>query len=150
MSQWVPKTAWKVSNLNKRYGPGYVTSGFTTKGKYGVTGMLFNTHKLRERLSSTRDIVIIDVRDAAERRFCPVSCSVALHYHDLLSGAACPILPQQKEASELFILSNDERRGFNSAAALRRWGYNNVTSVDYKTLIEAGCVPAGNLYKVSA
>nr|7AOI_Bb Chain Bb, mL94 [Trypanosoma brucei] len=102
--------------------------------------MVHDSHKLREKLSSRKGIFVIDVRDPGERKLNPVPRSVALHHHDLLSGASCPILPQQKSAAELFVLASNESRGLNSAAALRRWGYDSVVQVDYNTLVEAGYV----------
>ncbi|KAH8604239.1 hypothetical protein ERJ75_001754600 [Trypanosoma vivax] len=143
MAQWIPKTAWKVSNLNKRYGPSYDISGLASSWIYGHTGATFDGKSLRERLSRRGCSPIIDLRDCAERSLYPVEGSVALHHHDLLSGAACPILPQKKESAELYVLASSEQKGVNAVTALRRWGYDNVIYIDYNTLVEVGCVPNG-------
>lgn len=141
MAQWVPKTAWKVSNLNKRYGPSYITSGYASPGTFNYAPFAHTTDSLKKKLSASKGLVMIDVRDLAERRRHPVPNAVPIHHHDLLSGAACPILPRQKEISELFIITSNRQRGVNSSNALHRWGYENVFVLEYSSLVEAGCIP---------
>ncbi|KEG13420.1 hypothetical protein DQ04_01011030 [Trypanosoma grayi] len=141
MAQWIPKTAWKVSNLNKRYGPSYITSEYALDSVVGSTKTVHDVQKMRQMMSGQKGVVVIDVRDSVERKLYPVPGSVAIHHHDLLSGAACPILPQQKERSELFIVASNQQRGFNCSAALRRWGYDNLFLVDYRSLVDSGCIP---------
>ncbi|KAH9601289.1 hypothetical protein LSM04_000142 [Trypanosoma melophagium] len=149
MAQWIPKTAWKVSNLNKRYGPSYITSGYSSDTIFGRVQTMHDSLKLQQTLSSQKGLVMIDVRDSSERRLHPVPGAVALHHHDLLSGAACPILPPQKEESELFIVTSSQQRGVNSCMALRRWGYENVSIIDYASLVEAGCVSVAGKEKMA-
>ncbi|EAN96123.1 hypothetical protein C3747_284g20 [Trypanosoma cruzi] len=140
MAQWIPKTAWRVSNLNKRYGPSYITSGDVPLSTFGRAPIVYDATMLKKKLSCAEGLVMIDVRDALEQQRYPVPCAVALHHHDLLSGAACPILPREKESSELFIIASNLQRGVNSSTALQRWGYSNVFLVDYESLVEAGCI----------
>ncbi|ESL08773.1 hypothetical protein TRSC58_03519 [Trypanosoma rangeli SC58] len=145
MAQWIPKTAWRVSNLNKRYGPSYLTAGHIPLSTFDRAPSLYDAMTLQAKLSGAEGLVMIDVRDFAERHRHPIPGAVALHPHDLLSGAACPILPQQKEAAELFLVTSSGQRGLCSSTALQRWGYNNVVVVDYETLRAAGYIhnPAG-------
>lgn len=167
MAQWIPKTAWRVSNLNKRYGQQYVVRGAIGSeepehylASYGL--VMNQQHGSHEKLlkslrktmygennnKSVKDAnsplvatCLIDVRDFTERQQKPLSTSmvVPLHPHDILSGAANPILPSNKRDSELFVISSSTQRGVNALAALRRWGYTRTAILDYKaaaTLLE--------------
>lgn len=61
MAQWIPKTAWKISNLNKRYGQQYVVQNaiggerMSDLGSYAVSYATAAMHqeKVREKLLKT-------------------------------------------------------------------------------------------------
>lgn len=152
MAQWVPKTAWRVSNLNKRYGQPYVTRGnfFSEQTEcYSASyASAFHQKRAREKIieacraaqktnagqTSAREALpgtcLIDVRDASERRRITLPLAVPVHPHDLLSGAALPLLPWDKNQAKLFVVASTDQRGVNALAALRRWGYNDVNILD--------------------
>lgn len=153
MAQWIPKTAWKVTNLNKRYGQQYVTRGtLSSNAEHSLVSYASATHQeetrdevlksFMERRSAPENPLpgtcFIDVRDDAERRQFPLSSELAvpLHPHDILSGAANPLLPWQKEKSELFVISSSSQRAVNALAALRRWGYRHSHVIDYDAATE--------------
>ncbi|EPY24911.1 hypothetical protein AGDE_11863 [Angomonas deanei] len=151
MAQWIPKTAWKVSNLNKRYGTPYLSGG-----KYphlqpelqlesyavslgGKTDQVSIQKKILAALTPNPaggnpypGAVVIDLRDLSERTLEPLESPavVSLHHHDLLSGAALPILPRDKANAELFLVSPNSQRAVNSMTALRQWGYRKVYIAD--------------------
>ncbi|AIN95333.1 hypothetical protein LPMP_040060 [Leishmania panamensis] len=141
MAQWIPKTAWTVSNLNKRYGVQYVTKGYAsldpkcnldayTSLQHTVTSSYLKKALLSISCTSPGALVI-DVRSEPERRLRPLmfSAIVALHPHDILSGAACPILPSNKEKAEIFVMASEAQRAVNTCTALRRWGFSSVSAV---------------------
>ncbi|KAK7198319.1 hypothetical protein NESM_000789800 [Novymonas esmeraldas] len=149
MAQWIPKTAWKVSNLNKRYGTPYVMGGYGslepqrsldayTSLQHTVTSAAVRKACLAAGNASL-GAVVIDVRSAPERRLRPLLSPsvVALHPHDVLSGAACPILPSNKEAAEMFVVASEAQRAVNTCTALRRWGYSRVSAVSVDAVSEA-------------
>lgn len=154
MAQWIPKTAWKVSNLNKRYGQQYLTKGYKGEGAtLDAYAALHRDSSLAEdgvgkRLAALLGTssatarnpfpgaVVLDLRDVPERRLRPLSASplvAAVHPHDLISGAAAPILPSSKAEAELFVVASDTQRAVNGSAALRRMGYARVSVLDYET-----------------
>ncbi|EPY35878.1 hypothetical protein STCU_00074 [Strigomonas culicis] len=157
MAQWIPKTAWKVSNLNKRYGTPYVAGGHSsTQTADHALAAYYSLHTdkvLQSDLSKKilaalqpdpatgnryPGAVVIDLRDRAERRHQPLppAAALALHPHDILSGAAVPLLPSKGEA-ELFLVAANRQRAVNTSAALRRWGYSRITVVSYDVASEA-------------
>jgi rhodanese-related sulfurtransferase len=83
--------------------------------------------------SSSGAVSFIDLRDEADREILPLSFAVALHHHDVLSGACKPLLPADKNA-ELFVISTHRQRAVNGFNALRRWGYENVVVADSASL----------------
>lgn len=178
MAQYVPKTAWKVSNLTKRYGAGFVglNSGRPMAGgskeyfvasrqpskfildSEGYNSKSYSASQLEERIaaaihanSGERRITgeekqppsspaaaaaacsFIDLRDDAERTMLPFPFAVALHHHDLLSGACRPLLPTDV-SSEIFVIATARQRAVNGFNALRRWGYANVVVADAASL----------------
>lgn len=187
MAQWIPKTAWKISNLNKRYGQQYALLGAAGRDSlseaesYAASFATTAAHqksareKLRKILKSCRrktgenffpGSCIIDVREQVEQQQFPLtfyrssspysaasssftsdtasysSLVVSLHPHDLLSGAAAPLLPGNKRESVLFVLADSngenkflEQRAINALAALRRWGYHNCFVLDYEVAL---------------
>ncbi|KAG5511608.1 hypothetical protein JKF63_07204 [Porcisia hertigi] len=158
MAQWIPKTAWKVSNLNKRYGPSYVTKGYVSLdpecsiNAYSSLQSTKTSVDVRKALLSTgctpSGPLLIDVRSASERRLRPLLSPkiVTLHPHDILSGAARPILPTDVESAELFVIASEMQRAVNTCTALRRWGFSNVSAVSVDSVwevIEAEEKPAG-------
>lgn len=151
MAQWVPKTAWRVCNLNKRYGQPYLLGGNaiseeadqylasyatmasrSTKAKSKALRVIAAAHNVSQ-LNPTPGTCVIDVRQHSERKELPLSSSlvVPLHPHDILSGAANPLLPYDKVKTKLFIVSSSTQRGVNVLSSLRRWGYHQCTVVDY-------------------
>ncbi|KAG5512147.1 hypothetical protein GH5_07625 [Leishmania sp. Ghana 2012 LV757] len=142
MAQWIPKTAWMVSNLNKRYGLPYVAKGYTSLDPecsldaYSSLQQTMTSADVKKALLSTRcassGALVIDVRSEPERRLRPLLSPVivALHPHDILSGAACPILPSNKEMAEMFVMASEAQRAVNTCTALRRWGYSRVFVVN--------------------
>eukprot|EP00796_Vickermania_ingenoplastis_P010661 gene10661-7407_t len=151
MAQWIPKTAWKVSNLNKRYGQQYLLGGSRASLDEDNHLVSYATalhqkmarEKVAEVLSSSMHhrgnplpgSCLIDVRDDSERRSFPLppQSAVPIHPHDLLSGAAAPLLPWNKDECELFVISASPQRAVNSLAALRRWGYSRASVLDYES-----------------
>ncbi|KPA73166.1 putative mitochondrial hypothetical protein [Leptomonas pyrrhocoris] len=149
MAQWIPKTAWKVSNLNKRYGTPYMSKGHAALDPQhsldAYASLLHNVsaEAIRNAIAAIGGLsagaVVVDVRNEAERRQQPLisSAVVALHPHDILSGAAAPILPTDKNRAEVFVAASDSQRAVNTCAALRRWGYTNVSAVSASAVAEA-------------
>lgn len=193
MAQWIPKTAWKVSNLNKRYGEQYVVQGAIGGGEVSSLGSsvvafaaaAIHQKKAREKFFKTLKLsrertlenpfpgsCLIDVREQREQLQFPLTlCStfsssaagttaspqpffsqrasssfssliISLHPHDILSGAAAPLLPRNKRKAELFVVAssmgggttmNPPQRAMNALAALHRWGYRNCYVLDYET-----------------
>lgn len=153
MAQWIPKTAWKITNLNKRYGQPYVTRG----GASGADGPVMDAYaslhgetllgkdevqrRLKAHMATAEKqqfpgALVLDLRDSSERRLRPLSFSelvISAHPHDLMSGAVAPILPYDKQAAELFLVATETQRGVNASAALRRMGYRNVSILDFET-----------------
>jgi rhodanese-related sulfurtransferase len=149
MAQWIPKTAWKVANLNKRYGTPYMTKGYAALDSqcsldaYASLQHDVSAQAIRSAIAAVggpdAGAVVIDVRSDAERRRQPIVASavVALHPHDILSGAAAPVLPSNNSKAELFVLSSESQRAVNTCVALRRWGYTNVSAVSPSVVAEA-------------
>lgn len=150
MAQYIPKTAWRVSNLSKRYGSANVHSpSYFPSRHVSPTSVLsveagnskqYDAAALLERYNERR-VSFLDVRDAVEQRVEPLRSAVPLHLHDILSGAAKYVLPTQKEAEVVVVVSGavGSQRGANAFHALRRWGYENITVADYGALKAAGC-----------
>ncbi|CAG9567656.1 conserved hypothetical protein [Leishmania major strain Friedlin] len=149
MAQWIPKTAWKVSNLNKRYGAPYVAKGYASLDPrcsldaYSSFQQTVTSADMKKALlsidSTSSGALVIDVRSEPERRLRPLlsPAIVALHPHDILSGAACPILPSNKERAEMFVVASEAQRAVNACTALRRWGFSRVTAVSVDAVSEA-------------
>lgn len=149
MAQWIPKTAWKVANLNKRYGTPYMSKGYAaldpqcSLDAYASLQHNVSAETIRNAVTAiggaAAGAVVIDVRNEAERRRQPIlsTAVVALHPHDILSGAAGPILPADQARAELFVLASEMQRAANTCAALRRWGYTNVSAVSATAVVEA-------------
>ncbi|KPI84655.1 hypothetical protein ABL78_6296 [Leptomonas seymouri] len=149
MAQWIPKTAWRVSNLNKRYGTLYMSKGYAALDPqcgldaYASLQHNVSSEAVRKLIAANGGLsagaVVIDVRSEAERRQQPIvsSAVVALHPHDILSGAAGPILPSHKSRAEMFVVASESQRAVNACAALRRWGYKNVLAVSASAAMEA-------------
>ncbi|KAG5487442.1 hypothetical protein LSCM1_07395 [Leishmania martiniquensis] len=149
MAQWIPKTAWKVSNLNKRYGAPYVAKGYTSLDPecsldaYSSLQKTITSADVRKVLLSTScassGALVIDVRSEPERRLQPLlsPAIVALHPHDILSGAACPILPSNKKTAEMFVMASEAQRAVNTCTALRRWGFSRVFVVSVGAVLRA-------------
>lgn len=145
MAQWIPKTAWKVSNLNKRYGTPYMSTGYaqldpqSNLAAYAALQSSVSAEAIRNAVTAASGAVVIDVRTAIEQRRNPLSGAavVALHPHDILSGAAGPVLPQDKSRAEMFVVASESQRAANACAALRRWGYANVSAVSVSAVAEA-------------
>ncbi|GET85608.1 hypothetical protein, conserved [Leishmania tarentolae] len=149
MAQWIPKTAWKVSNLNKRYGAPYVAKGFPSLDPkcsldaYCSLQQTVTSADVKRALFSigctSSGALVIDVRSEPERRLRPLlsPAIVALHPHDILSGAACPILPSNKEMAEIFVVASEAQRAVNACTALRRWGFAGVSPVSVEAVSEA-------------
>lgn len=187
MAQWIPKTAWKISNLNKRYGQQYALLGAVGEDRLSETESYVASfariavhqkairEKLLKALKSCRTKTeenffpgscIIDVREQVDQQQFPLTFSrsisphsattsslssetafypslvVSLHPHDLLSGAAGPLLPGNKRKSVLFVLADSnyenkfsEQRAVNALVALRRWGYHNCFVLDYEVAL---------------
>ena len=157
MAQWIPKTAWKANNLNKRYGFDFVgvfSPGSKVPGTSVPPPNFFSSTSQPQRyvldeFRNTRCYTnaeiaqkyfteqrpFLDVRDDVERQFEPLKNAVGAHHHDLLSGAMCPVLPNDR-SSEIFVVASSRQRGVNGFNALRRWGYTNVVVIDYKSLKE--------------
>ena len=143
MAQWVPKTAWRLTNLNKRYGPAYLGLGPQPPNTFAATeqptkfvlesegfnSKHYSSSELREKYNCG-NVAFIDLRSKHEQCALPLLKATALHPHDLLSGACNAILPQNKEA-ELFLVATNRRRCVNGFNALRRWGFANVVVVDF-------------------
>lgn len=154
MSQYIPKTAWKLNNLAKTYGKGHlglinqkspVPSFFastTQPNKFVFDSEGFNSkHYTKEALLEKykhKSVSFLDLRDDVEHRVEPLSRAIPMHHHDLLSGAAKYVLPQNKEA-EIFVVASSRQRAVNGFNALKRWGYNNVAVADYAALKAAKC-----------
>lgn len=166
MAQWIPKTAWKVSSLNKRYGPQYslkpnqaknifvgdectldarsTDTGESSRAK--VVAQLANIVSGKPQPSTTqlnrgnvyKSVSFIDTRPSAERRLMPLdsNVAVALHPHDILSGAAVPILPWNKAETELFVVSSEAQRSANVCSALNRFGYTRVHTISYHSAMD--------------
>jgi hypothetical protein len=150
MAQWVPKTAWRISNINKQYGVGHVgletgavakntapvpflaATAQPTRAVWGDAGSSGGASEaaLLQRLYR-RGAPFIDLRDADEAARFPLRNAVALHHHDLLSGACCDVLPADKDGAELVIFASGRQRAVNGFNALRRWGYHNVVVTDF-------------------
>lgn len=163
MAQWIPKTAWKVTNLNKRYGQQYMTRGSKGDGAAleayaSLNGQsLLAKDELRKRLrviaagggnATQRNpfpgAVVLDLRDSSEQRLHPLNFSplvVSVHPHDLISGAVAPILPHDTNATELFLVATATQRAVIASASLRHMGYHNVSIVDVETVQAALPVP---------
>lgn len=163
MAQWIPKTAWKVSNLNKRYGVQYMQGGYgpqvepvlSAYSAAGTTQSRVAQDLLMAALdscaaSASSDVFVMDLRDAAARRYAPLSSSAIspLHPHDVLSGAVLPLLPRNRDTARIFLITDTEdhhsnphggtektsastsARAINVSAALRRWGYQDIIPVE--------------------
>ncbi|CUG93851.1 Hypothetical protein, putative [Bodo saltans] len=78
-------------------------------------------------------VSFIDLRDEADRTILPLPFAVAIHHHDVLSGACKPLLPADKNV-EIFVISTNRQRAVNGFNALRRWGYENVVVADSASL----------------
>lgn len=149
MAQWIPKTAWKVSNLNKRYGTPYVTQGYAalepgcSLDAYAAAQHTVPATAVAKVLRAVADAspgaVVIDVRSEPERRLRPLASAavVPLHPHDVLSGAANPILPRSAAGAELFVVAVEPQRAVNTCTALRRWGFSNVSAVSVDAVADA-------------
>ncbi|CCW66643.1 unnamed protein product [Phytomonas sp. Hart1] len=156
MAQWIPKTAWKVSNLNKRYGRQYLLKGYPnlesgesflssytslhdekSLGKASMREKIMKALQINEE-TPFPEAFIIDLRDRSEREHEPLNSRavLVLHVHDILSGAALPILPERKSQTEIFLVASNAQRGVNGAAAIRRWGYQNVSVLDAATICD--------------
>ncbi|CCW65832.1 unnamed protein product [Phytomonas sp. EM1] len=154
MSQWIPKTAWKVSNLNKRYGQQYIPKGYpVAQGgellssshtslyderalKKECVGENFMTTLKVSDANLLSEATIIDLREhsVSQREPLGLPSVLVLHLHDLLSGAALPLLPERKAQSELFLVAPNTHRAMNGAIGMRRWGYSNVSIVNAATI----------------
>lgn len=146
MAQWIPKTAWKASNLNKRYGTQYMSTGYAALDQqssldtYATLQSSVSAETIRKAVAAAAaGAVVIDVRTAAQRQQLPLigAAVVALHPHDVLSGAAGPLLPSDRSRAEMFVLAAESQRAANMCAALRRWGYTNVSAVSAAAVAEA-------------
>jgi hypothetical protein len=162
MAQYIPKTAWKVNNLAKRYGAGFVglhnqrtpvsPPGFfasTTQpntfmfDSEGYNSKMYDAQQLQSRVASAMQVAagrratssssFIDLRDETERQMLPLPFAVSLHHHDLLSGACQPLLPTDTSV-EIFVIASARQRAVNGFNALRRWGYHNVVVADAASL----------------
>lgn len=138
MAQWVPRTAWKLSNLNKRYGYSFlgvfakgvgaseVPRGFACRQPSTASEALLKNLYLK-------GVPFIDVRDPGEAALRPISGSVSLHLHDLVSGACCSILPEDR-TSEIVVFASLHQRAVNAYNALKYWGYDNVIVTDVSSV----------------
>jgi hypothetical protein len=150
MAQWIPKTAGVTNNINKRYGHAFL--GLINKRTAPGPPNFFSStqqpqrYVLEEFQNSrcysagelaakyfTEQRPFLDLRDEPEKVFEPLSRAAPMHHHDLLSGAAVPILPADKN-SEIFVVASSRQRGVNGFNALVRWGYKNIVVVDYASL----------------
>lgn len=139
-----------MNNLNKYYGKSFIgleklppSYFFSTRqpppfpssscGAEAPDNTLFCTKDQMRSFYFDKQLSFIDVRDSGEQECCRLRRAVALHYHDLLSGACNEILPSDK-GSELVVFAAHRQRAVNAFNALRRWGYHNVIAADFESL----------------
>mgnify|MGYP001576593424 CR=1 FL=1 len=162
MAQWVPRTAWRVANLNKTYGAAYVglqsTEAPVTGSFLSVTltrpmAALFPGREESSRTNlikqlAAKQIPFIDLRDEIPRRHEPIVATkslphvMALHPHDLLSGACREILPVDRNAI-LVVVADTERRAAAGFDALKRQGYCNIV-LAHSDIVRNVCTTAEN------
>lgn len=145
MAQWIPKTAWRVSSLNKRYGKQYTFGGSPKPLEENALGFCTASQGIKvasneletSLLSSQSSLsnggsIFIDIRSLPERQHKPLSSPlvVTLHAHDILSGAAIPVLPENKSTSKLYVVSTNVQRSVSTCIVLQRWGYLDVSYMD--------------------
>jgi hypothetical protein len=158
MAQWIPKTQWRLSNLNKLYGLSEIglhnagkASGFrpgpqrdgpfmgmpyrpvpaVRKQAAGQTEAPSAFDEQREMLQRAYDaeVPFVDIRDEYEVSRSPLRKALVFHHHDLLSGACNDILPPARKEAHLVLVASTEQRAVNGFKALRRWGFRNVVVV---------------------
>jgi rhodanese-related sulfurtransferase len=141
--QYIPTSAWRV-NITQRYGRGAV--GVVSRGTKQRAPFIADQQEPTEttwrsggddatqptailRRLYAQQVPFIDLRDPVEAELAPVPHATALHHHDLLSGACCGILPEDKRA-RIVVFASGRQRAVNGFNALRRHGYHNVTVAD--------------------
>jgi hypothetical protein len=72
-------------------------------------------------------VPFIDLRDDFESERKPLKRALRLHHHDLLSGAANEILPQDRANAQIVVFASTQQRVLNGYRALRRHGFQAVT-----------------------
>jgi hypothetical protein len=159
MAQWIPKTAWKHLNLNKLYGVGelglHTTQSGVRQGVRQQTPFLATTFRpvpvvasddknnnnlkeARKMLKQAYDakVPFIDLRDSFEAEEKPLKKALQLHHHDLLSGAANDILPQDRRNAQIVVFASSQQRVLNGYRALRRWGFETVLVTNYDVVCD--------------
>ena len=133
MAQWVPKTAWRNHNLHHLYGTAAVglnigaakpAAAAAAAAAAAVTPTRPEHSALRQLYR--RGVPFLDLRDPADAARAPLAKATALHLHDIVSGAAREVLPEDKHNATIVVLAASPQRRVNGAAALRRLGYANV------------------------
>jgi hypothetical protein len=150
MAQWIPKTAWRLQNLNSLYGTaniGLHIDGVTrAKLPYKAgpsqavpltVAVPFSQHTRGSGEASSsegqqylatahrRGVPFLDLRDRFAAETSPVAGATPVHVHDLLSGACNTILPKDRDA-EIVLVSDNHQRGLNAIRALQRWGFDRI------------------------
>jgi hypothetical protein len=163
MAQWIPKTAWKNQSLNKLYGIGELGLHMPKEAlaKAPITKTISNKavpfmaapfRPVPSVFTSTNESVeegkkmlkqaydskvpFIDLRDAYEAETKPLKRAIQLHPHDLLSGAANDILPQDRRNARLVVFASSTQRVLNGYKALRRWGFESVVVTNYDVVAD--------------
>ena len=153
MAQWIPKTAWRMNNLNRTYGvaelglhttaPGLragvprpppffaapyrpVRAVLSATGSSAAAASEMDAARAALKRAYDAQVPFIDLRDEYDVAQKPVQRALVLHPHDLLSGACNEILPQDKANALIVVFAASEQRAVNGLRALRRWGYENV------------------------
>ena len=133
MAQWVPKTAWRNHNLHHVYGTAAVGLHLAPASKRAaevVPRPPGATNTLRQLYRS--GVAFLDLRDPTDATRYPVPKAVPIHLHDLVSGAAREILPNDKNAATIVVLAGSAQRRVHGAAALQRLGYPNVLQASFE------------------
>ena len=166
MAQWIPKTAWKAQNLSKIYGVGEIglftgdqvlppkiaKPGNFQKAPFLATpfrpvpsvvpqhqqkdNSQFKEAKAALKKAYMNKVPFIDLRDQYEMETKPLKNALPLHHHDLLSGAANEVLPQDRKNAQIVVFASSQQRVVNGFKALRRWGFESVVVTNYDVVAD--------------